>query len=621
MRIRHLFYLLLALPLAFAACEESGDEVLPPVLKLTSEDTLSFNAEGGEGTITYTLENGMDNIKIQVQCDADWVQNIAAAKDKVTFNVAANEGAKRTTKIVVSYSELSFNVAIEQAKGADKPSDNDDNGDNNNGDNGNDDGNNDGNTEEDDNKDEGNNEGNEDGNEDGNVDDDEEPYLYEAVLDGAKRLDSTALELPYNNFAIDFFTNDNTTRFTVYLVGNASDTILQPGTYNVDNKGIFFLKDQELCANLQKYTLEKGEVVVSGNYNSGYEFVITLADVDGNLFNFIYKGNVQDMVPSTDEPTDSVTFTANYLDLYYDSMGDVSLYYAILSDIGLDEIGYELPGGTYYVVDFYGPDVEIDEEGYVTIPAGTYTFDIYNTASEWTFSDYYSAYYKMSNDGYGYDAEEYFEAGKAVVTANGITLTVTINGVEHVVTYDDVPTAYVGFPAEAPTEGEVFVTELIGGYFGQDYGVGYSYYIVLSNKEIDMDGYLSPDAYGYTLDLYSVAPTIDSNGYATIPAGTYYFDPFDTAEEWTIGGSFSYYEVSDANGSSDIFGFDDITVVVTADGITANIVIEGKEHTMIYNGAPKIYVGVDVYAYQTRAKSVDAKHKPAKHAVKPFLHK
>ena len=58
MKIKNLFYLLLALPLAFASCEETPNEVEKPVekcpvLTLTSDATLSFGAEGGE-TITHT---------------------------------------------------------------------------------------------------------------------------------------------------------------------------------------------------------------------------------------------------------------------------------------------------------------------------------------------------------------------------------------------------------------------------------------------------------------------------------------------------------------------------------------------------------------------------------------
>ena len=67
MKMRHLFFMLLALPLAFAACEPTEPTNDPnntetpdnpenptkePVLTLTSEVSMQFGAEGGEGVIT-----------------------------------------------------------------------------------------------------------------------------------------------------------------------------------------------------------------------------------------------------------------------------------------------------------------------------------------------------------------------------------------------------------------------------------------------------------------------------------------------------------------------------------------------------------------------------------------
>ena len=58
MKLRNLFYLLLALPLAFASCDKDPDvEVKDPVLTLTSQAEMSFTAAGGDGEITYKLEN------------------------------------------------------------------------------------------------------------------------------------------------------------------------------------------------------------------------------------------------------------------------------------------------------------------------------------------------------------------------------------------------------------------------------------------------------------------------------------------------------------------------------------------------------------------------------------
>ena len=61
--MKKLFYLLLALPLAFVACEEPeqgvDDPVKDPVLNVT-ETTLDFDAEGGAGVINYSVENAVE---------------------------------------------------------------------------------------------------------------------------------------------------------------------------------------------------------------------------------------------------------------------------------------------------------------------------------------------------------------------------------------------------------------------------------------------------------------------------------------------------------------------------------------------------------------------------------
>ena len=102
--MKKLFYLLLALPMMLAACEEAPvneptgpntpdgpDEpdapvVEEPKLTLTSEATLSFSEEGGEGVITYTLENKKEDVELSATCEADWV-SAPVAGETITFTV------------------------------------------------------------------------------------------------------------------------------------------------------------------------------------------------------------------------------------------------------------------------------------------------------------------------------------------------------------------------------------------------------------------------------------------------------------------------------------------------------------------------------------------------------
>ena len=123
MKLKNLFYMLLALPLVFAACDEPVDEPVNPQpgdetktkLTLTSDATMDFAAIGGEGVINYTLENAVEGTELTATCEADWVLDLAVA-ETVTFTVPENEATEaRESKVVVAYGELSFEVAVKQA--------------------------------------------------------------------------------------------------------------------------------------------------------------------------------------------------------------------------------------------------------------------------------------------------------------------------------------------------------------------------------------------------------------------------------------------------------------------------------------------------------------------------
>ena len=118
MKLKNLLYLLLAAPL-FVACDPV-EEQLDPVLTLTSATEMTFTAEGGQGVITYTLENPAEGTKLEASCEAAWVLGLTAG-ETVTFGVVANEGDARETKVVVKYGEQSFEVTVKQAAPEAKP--------------------------------------------------------------------------------------------------------------------------------------------------------------------------------------------------------------------------------------------------------------------------------------------------------------------------------------------------------------------------------------------------------------------------------------------------------------------------------------------------------------------
>lgn len=114
--MKRLLRILVALPLLFVACEqpkESGVEVKPPVLTLTSESMLSFSDEGGVGTIEYTLENEVEGAEFTVVDAAEWITDFAFGED-ITFNILPNDGVEREATITIKYDVASMEITVKQ---------------------------------------------------------------------------------------------------------------------------------------------------------------------------------------------------------------------------------------------------------------------------------------------------------------------------------------------------------------------------------------------------------------------------------------------------------------------------------------------------------------------------
>lgn len=135
--MRKLLYVLVALPLLFAACNVDDEPKPTPEpekasLTLISEATMAFGAEGGEGVINYDYKPG-DNINneisadiatLKVACDAEWIDvaEEVMLREPINFTVAANESdIERTATITASIDDLMFEVCIKQAAAADVP--------------------------------------------------------------------------------------------------------------------------------------------------------------------------------------------------------------------------------------------------------------------------------------------------------------------------------------------------------------------------------------------------------------------------------------------------------------------------------------------------------------------
>lgn len=123
--MKKFLYSLLVLPMLFVACGEKKEqthtpEPTTPKFELTSESSMEFDAEGGEGTITFVYDfTDADEAMVNIACDAEWVEvtnEVAAYAASFTFTVAANETEEaREAVINASVKELFFEVTIKQA--------------------------------------------------------------------------------------------------------------------------------------------------------------------------------------------------------------------------------------------------------------------------------------------------------------------------------------------------------------------------------------------------------------------------------------------------------------------------------------------------------------------------
>jgi hypothetical protein len=103
--------------LSFAACDNDNDNPTPgdttPHLTLTSESSIWFEADGGEGVITYTLENTIKGTKLTATPSVEWIE--ATVGDVIAYKVAANDTEEeRRGTITVTYGQESFIVSIMQ---------------------------------------------------------------------------------------------------------------------------------------------------------------------------------------------------------------------------------------------------------------------------------------------------------------------------------------------------------------------------------------------------------------------------------------------------------------------------------------------------------------------------
>ena len=249
-----------------AACTEKPEPAPAPTpdeksyeLSITSALEMNFEAEGGNGVITYELKEvtraSQPQPEVAATCEAEWVSDVTVAEN-ITFVVAANEGAARDTKVVVTYGEQSFEVAVKQVAKGEQP---------------------------------------------------EPEYVMEAEFAAAMRIPSKEADIADNAFAIIFVDDAENTELGIVVTGAKEDTVLKAGEYTID------FAEMNVYEPEAEYEFVSGDVTV-GLEGDIYSFDIVLADAEEALYHFTYEGVVLDMEPAEKpEPQD---FTPVYVEAY-----------------------------------------------------------------------------------------------------------------------------------------------------------------------------------------------------------------------------------------------------------------------------------------------------------------
>lgn len=379
MRLNKLLILLLALPLAFASCDKNVETKKDPILTLTSNDVLTFDAESGKGEITYTLKNAAKGTELTATCDAEWITDLTAS-DKVTFTVMANEDEARETKIVVAYGSQKFEVKVRQNE-VDNTINNDD-----------------------------------------------------AIrLDNAERYSSDEWDMPDNYFIIMLYDNAYYNQFGIVLIGQEGENILAAGTYTGENGGVM-MEGCELYINeIEEHYFDGGEVkiVVEGDVE-GYSLDILATDNKGNSFHYVFDGKVKGMDPNgydvmlDIEKVYSFNREASESGAYH--------YYLILSDRGITDDNKTIQGSFYYLIDLYCETEGVtDAEGYITLPNGVYTLSTSKQAG--TISN---AKFAPSNHMSLSEAVP-FDMGTLTISDEGVTIDAKVGSNKHLSTFKGAP--------------------------------------------------------------------------------------------------------------------------------------------------------------------------------------
>ena len=119
--MRRLFAMISAIAMLFVACDvEPAPAPAPntpaPKLSVDVEGIITMEAQGGEVSISYTINEPVEGLALEVSTEQDWIGNIAIGAEAVTLFVDVNNSVEqRVGMVTLAYGEESITLAIQQA--------------------------------------------------------------------------------------------------------------------------------------------------------------------------------------------------------------------------------------------------------------------------------------------------------------------------------------------------------------------------------------------------------------------------------------------------------------------------------------------------------------------------
>ena len=562
--MKKLFYLLLCLPLAFAACEKPAPEPTPEPTPTTevvlAKSTIEATAEGGRYEVSYTIKNPVEghNLFVAKSSDYAWISDFGAEDGVIYVVVEANETDNAREAVVeVSYGEKHSNenfkaLTIKQAAKAEEP-----------------------------------------------VND----VVFEAqMLVGEYYGDyftpnAGNYYIFFSDYGFDAEGNilTNSIYYQLDLYGELYEgeavngcIPLPAGTYTLD-------ADDTMAVGTIGYSYScymktnSSEIEIEASFDSA----VLVVEEDGSCTLTAVVEGVKHIVTFNGESSiadrrevntggEDVELEASYASAtYYGdqySPGVADNFYFFLSDKGFDADGWELPNATYYRFDLFSNIVN-PEEG-LAIPYGTYTIDN-GTLEPFTIGAQYSAYYIMDAEGWDYAVSSGITSGTVTISEDGVVADLMIAGAHHVVTFS----------------GDILVTDASSGGGGGDFDGPYS--TLWEDYRCNFDNHTL--YYAYYGDYYEVGYM--NWTFAIMPdGGEGDFVQFDvlagansTSEffgEYAINDSFEAY--TSYPGYIDWDGYMVGAWYYTEDGYTMAPFVDGTM-SVVDNGDGTVTVEFDVY--------------------------